>query len=138
MIEGLRVAIIVSPQLSLGLLANTVGAISIGLGAKRPVLADRQLSDNNGHVIDVSSRLPVPILQAEPEPLKKLMMKALECEEGHVIVPFPSFARKLHDYNDYEQSLPERSLEEEVIDGVGLAGPEKWVRSLTGSLKLLR
>ena len=32
--EDLRIAIIVNPELSLGLLANTVGAVSIGLGAK--------------------------------------------------------------------------------------------------------
>ena len=31
-----------------------------------------------------------------------------------------------------------RDIATETIEGLGLAGPEKWVKSLTGSLKLLR
>ena len=53
-------------------------------------------------------------------------------------MPFPAFARSLHLYADYEAAFPDRDLSEETIDGLGLAGPAKWVRSLTGSLKLLR
>jgi hypothetical protein len=51
------------------------------------------------------------------------------------VVPF---ARALHDYADYESAFPTRDLSGEAIDGLGLAGPSKWVRSLTGSLRLLR
>ncbi len=54
------------------------------------------------------------------------------------VVPFPAFARALHRYADYEAGLPGRDLAEEAIDGLGLAGPAKWIRSLSGSLKLLR
>ena len=46
--EDLRLAIIVNPELPLGLLANTVGAISIGLGAKLPFIAARHLVDKAG------------------------------------------------------------------------------------------
>jgi hypothetical protein len=53
-------------------------------------------------------------------------------------VAFPSFARSLHVYAEYEAAFPEKELATEVIDGLGIAGPSKWVRSLTGSLKLLR
>ena len=31
-----------------------------------------------------------------------------------------------------------RGLATETIVGLGISGPEKWVRSLTGNLKLLR
>ena len=34
-------------------------------------------------------------------------------------------------------SAQDRSDDEE-IDGLGLAGPSAWIKSLTGSLKLLR
>jgi hypothetical protein len=54
------------------------------------------------------------------------------------VVPFPAFARSLHAYAEYEAAFPGRDLGEEAIDGLGLAGPAKWVKSLTGSLKLLR
>ncbi len=136
--EDLRIAIIVNPELSSGLLANTVGAVSIGLGAKLPFIAARQLVDKTGVAIDISSDRPVPILQADPETIRALLLKAATYEERQAVVAFPAFARSLHVYAEYEAALPERELATEVIDGLGIAGPAKWVRSLTGSLKLLR
>lgn len=70
--EDLRLAIIVNPELPLGLLANTVGAISIGLGAKLPFIAARQLVDKTGVAIDISSDRPVPILQADAETIREI------------------------------------------------------------------
>ncbi|KFD01751.1 hypothetical protein GRAQ_03365 [Rahnella aquatilis CIP 78.65 = ATCC 33071] len=53
-------------------------------------------------------------------------------------MPFPAFARTMHQFDQYETAFPLRNLYDEVIDGVGLVGPEKWIKSLTGNLKLLR
>ncbi|GLU28380.1 MULTISPECIES: DUF2000 domain-containing protein [Brucella/Ochrobactrum group] len=136
--EDLRLAIVVNPELPLGLLANTVGAISIGLGAKLPLVAARQLIDKNGVAIDISSDRPVPILQADAETLRSIALKAVGFEERQAVVVFPAFARSLHVYAEYEAAFPEKELASEAIDGLGIAGPSKWVRSLTGSLKLLR
>jgi hypothetical protein len=136
--EELRLAIVVNPELPLGLLANTVGAISIGLGAKLPLVAARQLIDKNGVAIDISSDRPVPILQADAEALRSIALKAVGFEERQAVVVFPAFARSLHVYAEYEAAFPEKELAREAIDGLGIAGPSKWVRSLTGSLKLLR
>ncbi|WP_079213490.1 DUF2000 domain-containing protein [Brucella pituitosa] len=136
--EDLRLAIIVNPELPLGLLANTVGAISIGLGAKLPFIAARQLVDKTGVAIDISSDRPVPILQADAETIRAIALKAAVFEERQAVVAFPAFARSLHVYAEYEAAFPEKELATEVIDGLGIAGPSKWVRSLTGSLKLLR
>jgi len=86
----------------------------------------------------VSSNRPVPILQADAATLGQLLQRALEGERDRVVVPFPAFARALHDFADYEAAFPGRDLSQEVIDGIGLGGPSKWVRSLTGALKLLR
>ncbi|MEQ1405734.1 DUF2000 domain-containing protein [Neorhizobium sp. Rsf11] len=138
MIDDIRLAIIVNPALPLGLLSNTVAAISIGLGASMPELAARRLTDRENRTIDISSNRPVPILQADTEAIRSLLLRALAQPEERAVVPFPAFARALHDYRDYEASFPGRNLAEEAIDGLGLAGPSKWIRSLTGSLKLLR
>ncbi|WP_413736503.1 DUF2000 domain-containing protein [Sodalis sp. RH21] len=138
MIEDLRIAIIVNPALPLGLLANTVGAISIGLAARLPELANQQLSDSRGLIIDISSRLPVPILQADETVIRVLLLKAVADSRTRAAVPFPAYARGMHDYLDYQREFPRRTLAMEIIDGVGLAGPSKWIKSLTGSLKLLR
>lgn len=136
--EDLRLAIIVNPELPLGLIANTAGAIAVGLGARLPALAGRKLTDSMARTIDISANRPVPILQADAPGLRALILKALPGDESRAIVPFPAFARSLHAYADYEATFPDRDLAEEEIDGLGIAGPSKWVRSLTGSLKLLR
>ncbi|NTJ65465.1 DUF2000 domain-containing protein [Agrobacterium rhizogenes] len=138
MLPDIRLAIVVNPALPLGLVANTAGAISIGLGAKFPALAARQLTDREGRAIDISSNMPVPVLQADGEIIRSLLLKALPQQDDRAIVPFPAFARSLHDYREYEATFPNRDLAGEAIDGLGLAGPSKWVKSLTGSLKLLR
>jgi hypothetical protein len=48
--------------------------------------------------------------------------------------PLPEGPR-LH---DYAALVPTLDLPAERIDGIGLAGPGRWVRSLTGALKLFR
>ncbi|MFE0755059.1 DUF2000 domain-containing protein [Inquilinus sp. NPDC058860] len=135
--------IVVNPGLPLGLIANTAGAIAIGLGARLPALAARRLTDRRDRTIDISSNQPVPVLQADAEAIRALLLKALaqppvEGVGERAVVPFPAFARSLHAYAEYEAAFPARDLGEEAIDGLGLAGPAKWVKSLTGSLKLLR
>ncbi|PST19864.1 DUF2000 domain-containing protein [Rhizobium sp. JAB6] len=138
MLLDIRLAIVINPALPLGLIANTAGAISIGLGAKFPALAARQLTDREERTIDISSNMSVPILQADAETIRSLLLKTLPVGNDRAIVPFPAFARSLHDYREYEAAFPDRDLADEAIDGLGLAGPSKWVKSLTGSLKLLR
>lgn len=138
MLQDIRLAIIVNPELLPGHLANTIAAISIGIGAAMPVLGNQHLTDSNQNTIDISSNRPVPILQADGRTIGALLLKALPKEEDRIIVPFPAFARSLHSYADYETQFPARDLSEETIDGIGLAGASKWVKSLTGSLKLLR
>ncbi|MGN7804752.1 DUF2000 domain-containing protein [Ensifer sp. AP48] len=138
MLQDIRLAIIVNPELPPGHLANTIAAISIGIGAAMPVLGNQHLTDSNQNTIDISSNRPIPILQADNRTIGALLLKALPKEEDRIIVPFPAFARSLHSYADYETQFPVRDLSEETIDGIGLAGASKWVKSLTGSLKLLR
>jgi hypothetical protein len=100
--EELRVAVIVNPHLPIGLMANTIGAVSIGLGAKLQGLGGHRLTDLRGRTIDVSSNRPVPILQATAEEIARLLLKAISQADDRTVVPFPSFARSLHDYADYE------------------------------------
>ncbi len=136
--EDIRLAIIVNPELPPGLIANTVAAISIGIGAAIPALGAQQLADRLDRTIDISSNQPVPILQADGGTIQSLLLKALAERNRRAIVPFPAFARALHNYSDYELAFPDRDLASEVIDGLGVAGPVRWVRSLTGSLRLLK
>lgn len=135
---SLRIAVIVDPGLPLGLMANTVATISVGIGAAKTRFGNTELVDAAGRSVRNSADRPVPILQATSDVMVALLLKAMPVPEGGVIVPFPRFARSLHSFADYQAQFPSRDLATEVLDGLGLAGPEKWVKSLTGSLKLLR
>ncbi len=136
--DGIRVAVIVDPTLPAGLLANTVATLSIGLGAGHPRLGDQPIGDAKGREFWCSANRPVPVLQAAEEVLRGLMLKASAGPLGAMVVPYPRFARQIHDFEDYCSRFGAADLAEEAIDGIALLGPEKWVRSLTGSLKLLR
>jgi hypothetical protein len=133
-----RIAIVVDSSLAIGLIANTVATIAVGLGAVEPAFGNVTLTDAAGRLIKNSADRPVPILQAPAEAIRATLLRALPTREGEIVVPFPQFARSLHDFAAYQAQLAARDLATETIEGLGLAGPEKWVKSLTGSLKLLR
>ena len=133
-----RIAIVVDPDLPVGLLANTVATVSVGLGAMYPSTGRVPLIDGDGYAYSNSADRPVPILQAGGAAIQALMARAADRPKEATVVLFPAFCRALHTFTDYEAKVPHRSMKEEKIDGLGLCGPGKWVRSLTGSLKLLR
>lgn len=136
--DDIRIAVVVAPSLALGFLANTVAVIGVGLGAALPGLANTPLIDAADRSVLNSANRPLPVLQAEPAQIGQLLLKALPAPHGAAVVPFPAFARSLHSFGDYRAQFPMRNLAQERIEGLGLAGPSKWVKSLTGALKLLR
>lgn len=139
MSKDVRVAVIVTPDMPLGLMANSVGVIAVGLGAQCPRLADSALADAGGRQFGSVCNQPLPILQADRATIRQVMLKAFAGRtNGAAVVPFPAFARSIHVFADYELALGTKSLDDEEIDGLGLAGPSSWVKSLTGSLRLLR
>ncbi len=139
--SDIRLAVIVDPDMPIGLLANTVATISIGIGAINNSLGNVDLTDNDGVTVKNSASLPVPILQADQSSQNKLVQKALAIKNNGSsieVVVFPDFARKLHNFEEYLDEFPKRSISNEAIVGIGLIGSSKEVKSLTGSLKLLR
>jgi hypothetical protein len=58
--------------------------------------------------------------------------------EGATVVLFPALAEAVHDHPAYEEALRGRDLPEEPLRGTAVAGPRRWVRSLTGTFRLLR
>jgi Protein of unknown function (DUF2000) len=133
-----RIAILVDPTLPAGLIANTVATIGVGLGAVAPQLGATILTDSGGRSIHNSANLPVPVLQAAPDVIRSILLKALPAPTAAFVIAFPQFARSIHGFAEYQKLFPHKDLSGEAIEGLGLAGSDKWVRSLTGSLKLLR
>lgn len=135
---SLRIALVVVPGLAPGLLGNLAAAIAIGLGASMPALGGHLLTDAAGITVRSSADRPVPILQATADQIATLVAAALPMPDGGVVVPFPAYARAIHDFAEYQADFAARHIAAAPLDGVGLAGPDRWMRSLTGQLKLLR
>lgn len=133
----LHLAVIVDPELAPGLMANTVAVIAAGLGARVPGVGGVTLTDAAGVTYSNSADRPIAVLQAGPDQMRSVMQKAA-AEAAIVPVIFPAFARALHSFSDYAALVPDTDLANAKIDGIGLAGPKKAVRSITGALKLLR
>jgi len=133
-----RLALIVDPTQPPGLLANTAAVIAVGLGAADGSLGAVPLLDSRGRATASIANRPIPVLQADGAVLAALLARALPAPPGAVVVAFPRFGRSLHVFEDYRALFPSRDLLEEPVEGIGLAGPARWVKSLTGSLKLLR
>ncbi|EEA94182.1 DUF2000 domain-containing protein [Pseudovibrio sp. JE062] len=136
--QDLRLAVVVDPDLPVGLLANTVGAISVGIGTANAGLGGVTLTDGDGASFKSSADRPVPILQANSDQMRVVLEKSAARLDEMTLVVFPAFARSIHTFADYEALVPTQALKSEKIDGIGLCGPSKLVRSLVGSLKLLR
>jgi hypothetical protein len=133
-----RVAIVVDPAQPLGFLANTVAVLAAGVGTAMPALGGRTLTDSAGRAFLNSADRPIPVLQGSAETLSGLLCKSSAPPEGAIIVPFPLFARSIHAFEAYAAEFAARDLSAEALLGIAIAGPDRWVRSLTGSLKLLR
>lgn len=137
-LADLRLALIVDPAQSPGLLANTAAVIAVGLGAADGSLGAVPLVDRHGRTTASIANRPIPVLQADGAGLAAILRRALPAPAGATVVAFPRFGRSLHVFEDYRAQFQDRDLLGDPLEGVGLAGPAKWVKSLTGSLRLLR
>jgi hypothetical protein len=133
-----RVAIVLDAKLPPGRLANAAAVIAVGLGAALPALGGTHAQDRYGRVGSGCSRLPIPVLEADESQRIALLAKIFPLPDGAVAVPFPAFAAAVHDHAEYLAALAERDLAAGPLIGLGVAGPTRWVRSLTGSFRLLR
>lgn len=133
-----RVVVIADPAAPLGLLANAVGVVALGLGAVEPALAGQQLQDCLGRQFRASASLPLPVLQAGPEAMHALFERARSDAAIDAVVAFPHFARQIHDFASYQISLRERDLASEALAAIGLLGEGAAVKGLTRGLALLR
>lgn len=134
----IRIAVIVDPELSLGLLANTVAVIAAGLGAIHPGIGRVQITDAQGKSYWNSADRPIAVLQADGAALNEIFLRSADAPDDSAIVVFPAFARSIHSFEEYSAAAVERTISAERIEGIGIIGPGRWVRSLTGALKLLR
>jgi hypothetical protein len=134
-----RCAFIIDRALPPGLIANTAAALSMTLGKLRPELVGCDLEDADGVGHPGITTIVMPILVSDADGLRALHRNAAEREgEGLGVIGMTDVAQRAKSYDDYRQRLAATRQEELRYLGLCVHGPAALVRSLTGSLPLLK
>ncbi|UTH74697.1 DUF2000 domain-containing protein [Chromobacterium sp. IIBBL 290-4] len=134
--DELRCAIIVDPDLPVGVIANTAAVLSMTLGRRHPELVGADLADADGGARLGITTVPIPVLKGDAAQLRALREQARQA--GLTVVELIYATRSTRSYQEYAAVLrdtPQRDLQ---YQGLALCGSAKRVRQLTGSLGLLR
>lgn len=128
---------IIDNTLPTGLIANTCAVLSLSLGKAHPELVGSDLHDKDGDVHAGITTVVMPILGAPGREVVAIRQKARGNAELRVI-DVSNIAQRTKTYADYAAQLSETPGELLQYFGICLFGPAPLIKSLTGSLPLLR
>lgn len=133
-----RVVIVLAAGLKPGPAANIASCLAAGLAASSMDWPGRTLMDATGLKSAAPSHLPIAILRAEAAAMHSLMRQLAEgvTMGGGILSLFPAYARAIHEWAEYQHRHSQSAHADEVMLGIGLAGPKRWVNRMTGSLPL--
>ncbi len=134
-----KIAVVLNAALPAGQAANVAACLSAGLAAAQTGWAGRPLQDAAGLASVASAHLPIAVLRAEADALAALLVR-LQAGPPHdgVVCLFPAYAQTVNDGSTYWAMHQQTTHAQTPMLGVALAGPRRWVNSLTGSLGLWR
>ncbi len=132
-----KCVVVVDGELPVGLLANTATVLAITLGARVGAIVGDDAVDGSGEVHPGLTRLPIPILKADADAIKRIRVEA-SGTEALLVVDFTDAAQTPRDYREYLENISGVPTEDLRYLGVALYGDKKPVNKLTGGLPLLR
>lgn len=134
-----KCVLVIDKALPVGLVANTCAVLALSLGQRHPELVGRDLYDGEGDVHPGITTVVIPILGCAKEDISVLRMKARkQADEGLHVIDVSNIAQQTKTYEDYAGLLKDASPDSLEYLGVCLFGPADLIKSLTGSLPLLR
>lgn len=135
--RAVKCVLVIDEQLPIGLAVNTAAVLALTLGSKIEALIGPDVLDGSERVHVGITTLPIPILKADEEALKRLWLRATEV--GNLfVVDFTDAAQTTHAYEHYTRKIADVPSEQLHYVGVALYGKKETVNKLTGSLPLLR
>ena len=135
--EELKVIIVVSSNLGIGLAANRAAVLATGLAMHIPSLPGQNLVTKDGVELLGFTQIPIPILTVKPEVSLLELCKRSE-ELGCKIIVFLTRAQGMRSYEEYRNSVAETNYNDLDIDAIAIYGDKKSVTKITGSLPSLR
>lgn len=130
-----KAAIIINPDLPLGILANAVACITSGLFLDGKDYVGPEIAGDKITYIPIT-KIPILILKPGSKSLTELCIQAQLMNLKYMA--FTKEAQSTTDYDAYTKSVSGLPLESVTLLGLGVVGPTKLVDSLVGSLPMLR
>ncbi|MGA3093258.1 MAG: DUF2000 domain-containing protein [Terriglobales bacterium] len=135
-IHNARCVMLIDPGLPPGVRANTAALLGASLGRHVLDFIGPDIPDGGGSIHLGLFDRAITILAAPPERIRELRKAAKEAQL--TVVDFTTLAQTAKTYDEYRTSLASSNDSEVSYLGIALLGDGQTVRSLTGSLALLR
>ena len=133
----LKVIIVVSSELGIGLAANRAAVLATGLAMHVPNLPGQNLKTKDNVELLGFTQIPIPILTARQNvSFHELANKSKEL--GCKVIVFLTRAQGMRSYEEYRISISETNSNELDIDAIAIYGDKKSVTKVTGNLPSLR
>jgi hypothetical protein len=130
-----KAAIIINPDLPLGILTNAVACIASGLFLEGRELVGAEITGKGINYIPIT-KIPILILKPGNKSFPEILNQAQSM--GLKYMAFTKEAQSTTDYDIYEKRVSGVPIESVSIIGIGVVGATKTVNSLVGSLPMLR
>lgn len=131
-----KCVMIIDEALPTGETANVAAILGITLGGKLPEVVGQSVVDGVGNFHMGVIKIPVPVLKADHETIRKLRLRLYEKPfEELTAVDFTDLAQGCKTYEEFVDKMSYTS----ALDYLGLAvyGDKRMVNKLTGSLPLM-
>ncbi len=132
-----KCVIVVDGDLPIGLIANASAVMGVSIGHLFPEVLGTDTQDKSGQNHRGITAIVLPILKANAQKISALFA-ATKNDADIVVMDFSDVAQRTRDYADYTAQLAATNPEELRYAGIALYGDAKKIKSLTGSLPLLR
>lgn len=132
----MKLAIIVDRELPPGLAANAAAILGMSIGRSAPESLGHDVSDAGGSLHPGITRLPVPVLEADAETLRRIRASA-SANPALRFADFTDAAQRTRTYEEYAERLAAAAPDDLRYLGLCLFGDDVEVRRATGALPLL-
>lgn len=137
-LQGLvKIAMVIAEELAPGFAVNSAAVLAASLSNKLPYLIGEDLVDTSGTNHTGLTWLPMPMLKAKKEEIKKIYHEAVQ-QKGLLVIDLSEIAQSARNYETYKAALETCDVNELQYCGVAIYGDKTTVNRLTRKLTLYR
>ena len=127
--------IIVKDNLKKGIIANICSVISTSFTRYGPDIIGSDIQTKDYFYPGIT-KVPIIILSYSNGSLKKILTQAIATQVNYIL--YDKIAMSCHNYDEYCELVRDQPSDQRDILGIGLIGDKKAIKTITGSLPLLK